>query len=52
MFAVAKVKNIFTFAHKIHYLQSDLITKRTNVLINTKDYSLGGSPTNLFKYSF
>ena len=51
LFAVVKVENVFTFSHKIHCLQSDFITKRTNVLINTKDYSLGGSPTNLFNYS-
>ena len=51
LFAVAKVENVFTFSHKIHCLQSDFITKRTNVLINTKDYSLEGSSINLFNYS-
>ena len=44
LFAVTKVENLFIVA-QIHRLQSDFITKRTNVFINTKDCSLGGSPT-------
>ena len=42
---------ICSFFAQIHHLQSDFITKRTNVLINSEDYLLGSSPTNLFNYS-
>ena len=42
---------ICSFFAQIHHLQSDFITKRTNVLLNSKDCLLGGSPTNLFHYS-
>ena len=44
LFAVMKFKNLFIFA-QIHHLQSDFITKRTDVFINTKDCLHGGSPT-------
>ena len=36
---------ICSFFVQIHHLQSDFITKRTNVFIKIKDCSLGVSPT-------
>ena len=50
LFAVTKDENLFIFAQTRH-LQSDFITKRTNILVNSEDYLLRGSPTNLFNYS-
>ena len=42
---------ICSFFAQIHHLQSDFITKRTNVLVNSEDCLLGGRPTNVFNYS-
>ena len=50
LFAVTKDENLFIFA-QIHRLQSDFITKRTNILVNSEDCLLGGFPTKLFNYT-
>ena len=41
----------FSSFAQIHYLQSDFITKKTNILVNSEDCLLGGFPTKLFNYS-
>ena len=47
---MTKDENLFVFA-QIRHLQSDFITKRTNILVNSEDCLLGGFPTKLFNYS-
>jgi len=49
-FATTRHEDLFIFA-QIHRLQNNLSTKRANVLLNSKDKPLGGSPTKLFDYN-
>ena len=48
LFAITKDENLFIFA-QIHHLQSDFITKRTNVLLKFKGLFTRGLPHKLIQ---